>query len=60
MSLGALSSSEPYRAVIGFRNLIVHRYETVDESVLVELVNEHLSDFRKFSQEVMDYVQRQS
>ena len=59
VTLGALSSSEPYRDMIGFRNLIVHRYETVDESVLLRLVNEHLSDFEKFIQEIMDYVERQ-
>jgi uncharacterized protein YutE (UPF0331/DUF86 family) len=57
VALGALSSTDPYRAVVGFRNLIVHRYESVDNSVLLRLVNNHLDDFDRFAQEFMAYAQ---
>lgn len=60
VSLGVLASPEPYRQMVGFRNMVVHRYEFVDTEVLLRLVNHHLPDFDRFQQEVLDYVERQA
>lgn len=60
VALGALSSPEPYRQMVGFRNMVVHRYEFVEAEVLLKLVNHHLPDFDRFIQEVLDYVDRQA
>lgn len=60
VTLGVLSSSEPYRQMVGFRNIIVHRYEFVDTQTLLKLVNDHLADFERFIEEVLSYVDRQS
>jgi len=45
--------------MVGFRNIVVHRYEFVDSTLLQKLVNEHLEDFERFLEEVMSYVDRQ-
>ena len=60
VSLGVLDSAYPYRQMVGFRNLVVHRYEFVAPEVLLELVNHHLDDFEQFIAEVMAYVDRQA
>ena len=51
--LGALSACERYMRMVQFRNLIVHRYERIDGTILVEIVNERLGDFERFRQEIM-------
>lgn len=56
-TLGALSKVEPYRRMVGFRNL-VHRYEFVDLAVLADVVNNQLEDFDAFRREVEAYVAR--
>jgi uncharacterized protein YutE (UPF0331/DUF86 family) len=60
VALGALSSAEPYCRMVGFRNIIVHRYEFVEPGVLLRLVNDHLEDFQRFIEEVLAYVDRQA
>ena len=55
--LGALSAYEPYIRMVQFHNFIVHRYERIDGTILVEIVNERLGDFERFRQEIMKYVQ---
>ncbi|MFA5507044.1 MAG: DUF86 domain-containing protein [Vulcanimicrobiota bacterium] len=59
VALGVLSAPEPYRRMVGFRNIVVHRYEFVDQGLLLTLVNDHLGDFERFIEEVMSYVERQ-
>ena len=58
VQLGVLSSVEPYRKMVQFRNFVVHRYERIDTAILVDIVNHRLSDFELFSREVMQYVSR--
>jgi uncharacterized protein YutE (UPF0331/DUF86 family) len=58
VQLGVLSSVEPYRKMVQFRNFIVHHYEEVDLEILVDIVNHRLADFEKFRTEVLRYVQR--
>ena len=45
-------SAERYRPMLQFRNFIVHRYERVDSSVLVEILDKHLGDLTAFRNEV--------
>lgn len=60
VALGVLSEAEPYRQMVGFRNIVVHRYEFVNPDILLALVNHHLADFERFIEEVLAYVGRQS
>lgn len=56
IQLGVLSDDQVYRQMVQFRNLIVHRYEQVDVSILVDIVNHRLSDFERFRDQVLTYV----
>jgi len=51
-AMGIISSAEAYRAMIQFRNFVVHRYERVDSSVLVTILKRHLDDLCAFRDEV--------
>lgn len=42
VQMGALSSKDPYRQMVQFRNLFVHHDDRVDTSVLVSIVNHRL------------------
>ncbi len=57
VALGALSSEEPYRRMVQFRNFIVHCYEQVNVEILVSLVNRRLDDFRRFRMEILRHAQ---
>ena len=59
VGLGVLGESEPYRQMVGFRNIVVHRYEFVNPDILLTLVNHHLDDFERFVTEVLAYVGRE-
>ena len=47
-----IASAEHYRAMIQFRNFVVHRYENVDSSVLISILDNHLDDLAAFRDEV--------
>lgn len=55
IQLKVLSSYEPYRRMVQFRNFVVHRYEHVDIEILTDIVNNRLNDFIIFKQEILDY-----
>jgi uncharacterized protein YutE (UPF0331/DUF86 family) len=37
------------RKAVGFRNLAVHSYDTIEWAVVYTIANEHLGDFRAFA-----------
>jgi uncharacterized protein YutE (UPF0331/DUF86 family) len=51
-AMGIIASAERYRAMVQFRNFIVHRYECVDPTVLVDILNHRLGDLTAFRDEV--------
>ena len=52
-----LSSVDPYRQMVQFRNFIVHRYENVDVQILVDIVNHRLAEFERFREEALRHAQ---
>jgi len=56
--LGVLSEYDAYRKMVQFRNFVVHRYEQVDDDILVAMVNRHLGDFERFRTEILAYVKK--
>ncbi|MCA9932118.1 MAG: DUF86 domain-containing protein [Anaerolineales bacterium] len=56
IQLGALSDDEAYRQMVRFRNFIVHRYDRIDVSILVDVVMNRLSDFEQFRDEILAHV----
>jgi len=53
---GFIRHDEAYFKMVQFRNFVVHRYERVDDDILSAMVNQRLSDFEQFRNDVMNYV----
>ena len=51
-AMGIIVSAERYRAMVQFRNFVVHRYERVDSAVLAEILRHRLGDLAAFRDEV--------
>ena len=49
-----------YKPMVQFRNIVVHRYETVDSEIVIGILKRHLDDFEKFVSEVRGYAQSES
>lgn len=41
-----------------FRNIIVHHYDGVDASIVVNILRQHLVDFETFKKTIFEYLQR--
>lgn len=41
------------KAMIGFRNIAVHNYQTVNLSIVQEVVEKHLSDLKEFTKAIL-------
>jgi uncharacterized protein YutE (UPF0331/DUF86 family) len=40
----------------GFRNILVHKYGTVNDELVFENLSEKLEDFDKFKEEILNYI----
>jgi len=54
-----LSFAERISPMAGFRNVIVHQYLGVDPAKVLDIMQNHLDDFRKFSEYIIEYLQRE-
>ena len=52
VKLGVIESTEPYRSMIRFRNLIVHEYEEVDPQIVYNIATKQIDAFRLFRDEI--------
>ena len=52
VQLEVLSSAQPYRDMVKFRNFVVHQYEHIDPELLFTLATTKLGDFQKFRSEI--------
>jgi uncharacterized protein YutE (UPF0331/DUF86 family) len=41
-----------------FRNIVVHQYETVNAEIVILVLRHHLNDFKKFSDSVIQFINR--
>jgi uncharacterized protein YutE (UPF0331/DUF86 family) len=44
---------EKLREMRGFRNILVHRYGTVDDELVYDLLENNLTDFQDFRKEIL-------
>jgi uncharacterized protein YutE (UPF0331/DUF86 family) len=58
IQMGILGRYDAYFKMVQFRNFIVHRYESVDNAVLVDMVNRRLVDFERFRNEILAYIRK--
>ena len=46
-----------FQNMASFRNMLVHRYETIDEVLVFGIFSKHLGDFDLFSTLIMEWIQ---
>ena len=58
---GVITEDEltPFQNMASFRNLLVHRYETIDDELVFGIFKKHLGDFDLFIQLVADWAKTQ-
>jgi len=47
-----------FKAMVKFRNLLIHAYDGVDDSITYDIYKKHLRDFRKFIDIIREYLIR--
>ena len=47
--------AERLRKMVGFRNIVVHHYETIDPQIVEAIVRKHLGDLNEFSRIVVEH-----
>jgi uncharacterized protein YutE (UPF0331/DUF86 family) len=45
--------SKRLKAMVGFRNIAVHDYQTINIDILNQIVNKHLSDFTDYTKQIL-------
>jgi uncharacterized protein YutE (UPF0331/DUF86 family) len=48
----SLKTCEQLKKAVGFRNIAVHNYETINWEIVYAICEQFLDDFRRFSQEI--------
>ena len=49
---GVIVDASSYKKMVQFRNFIVHRYESIDNEILLDILKNHLDDFDRFIREI--------
>ncbi len=47
--------SEKLKAMVGFRNTLVHQYQSLDIGIMVAVIEKHLDDFTEFTAAVIRF-----
>lgn len=45
--------------IVQMRNVIVHRYDQVEQSILTTVVNDQLDEYRAFRQDILSFIASQ-
>ncbi|MDM5196714.1 DUF86 domain-containing protein [Fictibacillus enclensis] len=43
------------KAMVGFRNIAVHDYQSINNEILKQIVEKHLGDFKEFTRQILQY-----
>lgn len=49
---------EKLKTMKGFRNIVVHRYGSIDDKLAFQTLQEHLEDFQYFTRQVEDFLNK--
>ncbi len=47
-----------FKSLVRFRNILIHAYDGIDDSITYALYKRHLEDFRTFINSIREYIQR--
>ncbi len=53
------NTAERMKKSVGFRNVMVHAYESIDWHIVHSILTQHLGDFQSYAKEVMEWNERQ-
>ena len=48
-------SASNMKSMVGFRNIAVHDYQTINTNILYEIIVHHLDDFTSFTKQILAY-----
>ncbi|ADQ05584.1 protein of unknown function DUF86 [Caldicellulosiruptor owensensis OL] len=48
------------KAMVGFRNIVVHDYQAINLEILKNIIEKNLSDFLEFKDAVLNFLQKRS
>lgn len=56
-SQSIITSGIAYRmkAMVGFRNIAVQDYQAINQDILQQILDKHLSDFTTYTKQILDY-----
>ncbi|NEW00412.1 DUF86 domain-containing protein [Bacillus megaterium] len=56
-SQSIITSEIAYRmkAMVGFRNIAVQNYQAINQDILQQILEKHLSDFTTHTKQILDY-----
>ncbi|RYM04984.1 DUF86 domain-containing protein [Sporolactobacillus sp. THM7-7] len=43
------------KAMVGFRNIAVHDYQTINQDILQQILDKHLNDFTEYTTRILKY-----
>ncbi len=43
------------KAMVGFRNIAVHDYQTINLDILIQIIENHLADFSDYAKKILEY-----
>lgn len=49
---------DTFKSMIRCRNILIHAYETIDDSIIYAILKKRLPDFRDYIQEIRKYLSR--
>ncbi|NYB52798.1 MAG: DUF86 domain-containing protein [Methanobacteriaceae archaeon] len=54
----SIDLGEKLKIMKGFRNIVVHRYGSLDDEIAFLTLHEHLDDFQEFTSQIEDFLSR--
>jgi uncharacterized protein YutE (UPF0331/DUF86 family) len=55
----AKESVDTFKSMVRFRNILIHAYEGVDDSITYGVYKRRLDDFRAFAREIREYLTKE-
>ncbi len=55
-SVISLQTLKNMHSMVGFRNIALHDYQNLSIEIVISIVNNHLQDFEKFIEEVLEVI----
>ncbi|MEA2085132.1 MAG: DUF86 domain-containing protein [Thermodesulfobacteriota bacterium] len=54
------STGEKLRKSVGFRNIAIHEYQSINWDVVYSVITDHLDDFRLYAREVLEWLEERN